>query len=96
MLYVRWAPQRLWQRLAGLLLACAILHHLAGSGSVVFSALVAIYELLVARRPTLAAAAMVFGLAVPGVSAAVFAVNLRKPMEVSWNPIPECCRGNGR
>ena len=77
-LYVRWAPQRLWQRLAILLLACAILHHLAGSGSVVFPALVAIYELLVARRPALAAAAIVFGLAVPSVSAALFAVDLRE------------------
>ena len=77
-LYVRWTPQGTWKRLIGLLLACAILYHVAGSGSAVFPVLVAIYESLVARRPVFAAAAVVCGLAVPCLSAAMFAVDLRE------------------
>jgi hypothetical protein len=77
-LYVRWAPHSGGKRLVSLLLASAILYHMAGSGSVVFPVLVATYELLVARRPTLAAAAIGLGLAVPWGSAALFAVDVRE------------------
>lgn len=76
-IYVRRAPQGDWQRAAWLLAAAAVLYHAAGSGSILFPALVAIYEWRVARRPRQAAVAVGAALAVPSLAAVGFSSDLR-------------------
>jgi hypothetical protein len=73
--YARWAPQRTAPRITTLVLASALLYHIAGSGSLIFPVVVALYESMLLRRAAIAAAAVLCGVAVPWVAAALFALD---------------------
>jgi hypothetical protein len=77
-LYARWAPQSGSRRLFSLLFVAAVLYYVAGSGSLVFPLLAGIYELLFARRPGVAVAALLVGLSMPCVAATLFSLDLRE------------------
>ena len=62
MLYLRLAPRGAVKRLAVVVAACVALYHVAGSGSLLFPALVAIYELLIVRRMLVALTGVLCGL----------------------------------
>jgi tetratricopeptide (TPR) repeat protein len=64
-LYVRLAPGAPIGRAATLLIACPVLYHAAGAGSLLFAVLVAIDELLIGNRKRVAAAALACALVVP-------------------------------
>ena len=74
--YVRWAPQKTLPRIATLVLASALLYHFAGSGGLVFPVMVAIYELLVSRRPIVAAVGLCSGAIFPWLAATLFCLDI--------------------
>lgn len=63
-LYLRLAPGGTAKRLPVLLVTCAALYHVAGAGSLLFPALVAVHEFLIRGRLLVAAAALLCGLSV--------------------------------
>jgi len=63
--YVYAAPSGTLHRVLTLLVAVTAAYHVAEAGGLVFPALAAAYELLVRRRPTVAAAALLCAAAVP-------------------------------
>jgi hypothetical protein len=73
--YVRWAPHRTLPRILSLVFACLLLYHCSCSGSLLFPAMVAIYELLVTRRPLPGVASVISGAAIPLLAAVLFGLD---------------------
>ena len=65
MLYVRLAPRRTTRRLFVLVFVWVALYHVAGSGSLLFPVMAAIYDLSIARQRFAAVVALFCGFAVP-------------------------------
>ena len=74
--YARWAPRKTLPRIATLVLVSASLYHFAGSGSLVFPAMVAIYELLVSRRPIISVVGLCSGAILPWLAATLFCLDI--------------------
>ena len=74
-LYVRLAPQTMAGRLPVLVLACAAFYQIAGAGSLLFPVMAGVYELLVAGRVFLAAAAWLCALGVPWAMGTLFGLD---------------------
>ncbi len=77
-LYVRLAPRAPIKRLPVLLLACLILYHIAGAGSLLFPVMVAVDEFLIAGRKPVAAAALACGLVVPWTAGTLLGLDLKE------------------
>lgn len=67
--YLRWAPEMVVGRYLMIVVAGAVLFFAAGSGALLFPLLVAVYELLVARRFGLGEATIGFACILPGAAA---------------------------
>lgn len=77
-LYARLAPQGTIQRTAVLLIASVILYLAAGAGSLLFPVLVAVDELLIGRRESVAATSVACAAVIPVAAAAVFGLELKE------------------
>ncbi len=77
-LYVRLAPEALIRRGGILLIACLVLYHVAGAASLLFPVLVAVDELLVARREPVAVAALTCAVVIPCAAGVLFGVDFRE------------------
>jgi len=66
-LYLRWVGRGPAKRSAVFLVACVALYCLADTAGLLFATLVAIHEFLIRRRPLAGMAALLLGLAMPGV-----------------------------